>query len=92
MSGATSEIIFNEDSRIFNEGCKKNCTIQRMASIISTIERPSLQPGHKAHELKWPRKCMTTDMRTVLFIDDSIASLNCPGGLGKESLLSTITV
>ena len=47
------------------------------------IKRPSLTPKHKRLRMEWSRKYMKTDMKFVLFTDESRASLDGPDGCAK---------
>ena len=47
------------------------------------IKIPSLIPGNKDLCVEWSRKCMMTNMKSVLFTDDLRASPNNSDGLSK---------
>ena len=52
----------------------------KLGSIKTMIKRPSLTSRHKRLRMEWSRKYMKTDMKFVLFIDESRASLDGPDG------------
>ena len=54
-----------------------------MASIKSLLKISSLAPRNKDFCMEWSWECIMTNMKTVLFTDESRASPNDTDGLTK---------
>ena len=46
-------------------------------------KQPSLSSSHKEPRLQWAKRYMKTDMKMVLFTDETRATSDRPGGWGK---------
>ncbi|CAB3977339.1 Transposable element Tc3 transposase [Paramuricea clavata] len=72
MPGATSE-----------RKTTGNRILGKLDSIKTMIKRSSLTPRHKRLRMEWSRKYTRTDMKFLLFTDESRASLDGPDGWAK---------
>ena len=84
MPGTTSKRIFKEAGLPDVPKTTRNRMLGKLGSIKAMIKRPSLTHRHKRLRIEWSRKYMKTDMKFVLFTDDSRASLDVPDGWAKE--------
>ncbi len=82
MPGATSKRIFEEAGLQNIAKATRERILVRIALIKSMIKRP-LKPIHKRLRMERSRKYMKTDMKFVLFIDESRASLVSFDGWAK---------
>jgi hypothetical protein len=83
MPGATSKRIFKEAGLPDVPKTTRILILGKLGSIKTMIKRPSLTPRHKRLRMEWSRKYMKTDMKFVLFTDESRASLDGPAGWAK---------
>ena len=83
MPGATSESVFKEAGLPDVPKTTRNRILGNLGSIKSMIKRPALTPRHKRLRMEWSKKYMKTDMKLVLFTDESRASLDGPDGWAK---------
>ena len=84
MPGARSNRIFREAGLPDVSKTTRNHILGKLGSMKTMIKRPSsLTPKHKRLRIEWSRKYMNTDMKFVLFTDESRASLDGPDGWAK---------
>jgi hypothetical protein len=83
MPGTTNKRIFKEAGLPDVPKTTRNRILGKLGSIKTWIKRPSLTPSHKRLQMEWSRKYMKTDMKFVLFTDESRASLDGPDGWAK---------
>jgi len=81
--GRTSKTIFAE-ANLPEVPKSTRCRLLRdMGKSITPEKRPPLTPRHMESRLQWARQHMKTDMKMVLFTDESRATLDGPDGWGK---------
>jgi hypothetical protein len=83
MPGATSKIIFKEACLPDIPKITRNRILGKLGSMKTMIKRPSWTPKHKRLWMEWSRKYMKTDMKFVLFTEESRASLDGPDDWAK---------
>ena len=85
LPGTTSKIIFKEAGLPIVPKTTRN-------RILGKLGSTSLTPRHKGLRMEWSRKYMKTDMKFVLFTDESRASLDGPDGWAKDGFSMVIIV
>jgi transposase len=85
--GATSATIFKEAGLPNISKSTRNRILAKMAENKSSLKRPPLTERHKKLRLNWAKNYMKTDMKCVLFTDESRATLNGPDGWSKGWVL-----
>jgi transposase len=80
---ATSGIIF-KNAGIENVSKSTRCKVLRgLAKHVKPDIRPPLKERHKVARREWARKYLKLDFQTVLFTDESRATLDGPDGWSK---------
>ena len=81
--GQTSKTIFRE-ANLPEVSKSTRCRLLRsLAKNVKPEKQPPLSPRHKEARLNWARKYLKTDMKMVLFTDETRATLDGPDGWGK---------
>jgi transposase len=83
MPGATSARIFEDAGLPDFAKTTRNRLLRKVASVKSPAKRPPLTSRHKRLRMDWSKKYMKTDMKHVLFTDESRATLDGPDGWAK---------
>lgn len=83
LPGATSARIFKEAGLPDISKSTRNRILAKMAENKCSLKRPPLTERHKKLRLNWAKNYMRTDMKCVLFTDESRATLDGPDGWSK---------
>ncbi len=90
--GATSGTIFKEAGLPNIAKSTRNRILTKTAEDKCSLKRSPLTKRHKKLRLKWAKNCMKTDMKCVLFTDESRATLDGPDGWSKDESSMVISV
>ena len=83
VPGAISKTIFQESGLTGIPKTTRNRILGRIAKHKASQKRPQLSSRHKDLRLNWARKYMKSDIKYVLFTDESRATLDGPDGWAK---------
>ena len=83
LPGSTSATIFEEAGLPDVTKTTRNRLLRKIAAIKSLAKRPPLTSRHKRLRMEWSKKYMKTEMKFVLFTDESRATLDGPDGWAK---------
>lgn len=81
--GQTSNTIFKETSLPEVSKSTIGQLLKNLANNVTPEKQLPLSPRHKESRLQWARKYMKTDMKMVLFTDETRATLDGPDRWGK---------
>ena len=85
--GATSARIFKEAGVPEIPKSTRNRILAKMAETKCTKKNPLLTTRHKTLRINWAKNYMKTDMKHVLFTDESRATLDGPDGWSRGWVL-----
>ena len=83
LPGATSARIFKEAGVPDIAKSTRNIIIAKIAEIKCPKKNPLLTTRHKTLRIDWAKTNMKTDMKHVLFTDESKATLDGPDGRSR---------
>ena len=83
LPGATSATIFKEAGLPDIAKSTRNRILAKMAENKCWPKKPPLTKRHNNLRLNWAKNYMKTDMKCVLFTDESRATLDGPDGWSK---------
>jgi transposase len=83
LPGSTSAKIFEDADLPDITKTTRNRLLRKIAAIKSPAKRPPLTSRHKRLRMEWSKKYMKTEIKFVLFTDESRATLDGPDGWAK---------